>query len=176
MNQKVKNGNAKVHVYRNSLDCLLIVSSHTRSLTHASTHARMHAHTHTWQTVKTEGPTALYRGFLPAYLRLGPWNIIVSSHCCCCCCCFVYGMLEIIHTFVFLTITLVLCHLREVKTDILKRKWERDHLGPISLDIPSFIIHQYLFATTLVCLFVCLSTSTYSFLFCVWFILLPGPY
>ena len=127
--------------------------THARTRTRSLRHAHAHTHTHSWQTVKTEGPTALYRGFLPAYLRLGPWNIIVSSHCCCC---FVYGMLEIIHTFVFLTITLVLCHLWEVKTDILKRKWERDHLGPISLDIlyhPSFIsiyLQQHLF----VCLFV----------------------
>jgi len=31
------------------------------------------------QTLRTEGPLALYRGFIPAYLRIGPWNIIVSS-------------------------------------------------------------------------------------------------
>ncbi|XP_060567101.1 kidney mitochondrial carrier protein 1-like isoform X1 [Ruditapes philippinarum] len=28
------------------------------------------------QTVKTEGLTALYKGFIPNWLRLGPWNII----------------------------------------------------------------------------------------------------
>lgn len=31
-----------------------------------------------FQTVKTEGPMALYKGIVPSYLRLGPWNIIVS--------------------------------------------------------------------------------------------------
>ena len=30
--------------------------------------------------MRTEGPAALYRGFIPAYLRLGPWNIIVSLY------------------------------------------------------------------------------------------------
>jgi solute carrier family 25 protein 14/30 len=51
MNQKIARGNAHGHVYANSLDCLYI-------------------------TLRTEGPAALYRGFIPAYLRLGPWNII----------------------------------------------------------------------------------------------------
>lgn len=32
------------------------------------------------QTVKTEGVTALYKGFIPNWLRLGPWNIIVSFY------------------------------------------------------------------------------------------------
>lgn len=32
------------------------------------------------QTVKTEGVMALYKGFIPNWLRLGPWNIIVSFH------------------------------------------------------------------------------------------------
>lgn len=31
-----------------------------------------------FQTVKTEGPCALYKGFCPTWVRLGPWNIIVS--------------------------------------------------------------------------------------------------
>ncbi len=31
------------------------------------------------QTLRTEGVAALYRGFVPSYLRVGPWNIIVSS-------------------------------------------------------------------------------------------------
>ncbi|CAF0826429.1 unnamed protein product [Brachionus calyciflorus] len=38
-------------IYRGSIDCLL-------------------------KTVKSEGPLALYRGFIPSYLRLAPWNII----------------------------------------------------------------------------------------------------
>ena len=29
-----------------------------------------------FQTVKLEGPLALYKGFIPTWLRLGPWNII----------------------------------------------------------------------------------------------------
>ena len=41
------------------------------------------------QTCRTEGVFALYKGFIPAYLRLGPWNIIVSTrssstHACAC--------------------------------------------------------------------------------------------
>lgn len=31
-----------------------------------------------FQTVKSEGPCALYKGFCPTWVRLGPWNIIVS--------------------------------------------------------------------------------------------------
>lgn len=38
-------------IYNSSLDCVL-------------------------QTVKTEGIMALYKGFIPNWLRLGPWNII----------------------------------------------------------------------------------------------------
>ena len=30
------------------------------------------------QTVRTEGFMALYKGFIPIWVRLGPWNIIVS--------------------------------------------------------------------------------------------------
>lgn len=30
------------------------------------------------QTLRFEGLAALYKGFVPSYLRLGPWNIIVS--------------------------------------------------------------------------------------------------
>lgn len=36
-----------------------------------------------WQTIRHEGFFALYKGFIPLYLRLGPWNIIVSSQCVC---------------------------------------------------------------------------------------------
>lgn len=28
------------------------------------------------QTIRTEGVMALYKGFIPAWLRMGPWNII----------------------------------------------------------------------------------------------------
>lgn len=28
------------------------------------------------QTVRNEGFSALYKGFIPAWLRMGPWNII----------------------------------------------------------------------------------------------------
>jgi solute carrier family 25 protein 14/30 len=30
------------------------------------------------KSIKSEGLMSLYRGFIPSYLRLGPWNIIVS--------------------------------------------------------------------------------------------------
>lgn len=41
----------RTHVYKSSLDCF-------------------------FTTLRTEGPLALYKGFFPSYLRLGPWNII----------------------------------------------------------------------------------------------------
>lgn len=28
------------------------------------------------QTVRNEGPRALYKGFIPTWVRMGPWNII----------------------------------------------------------------------------------------------------
>ncbi|KAI8427332.1 hypothetical protein MSG28_001911 [Choristoneura fumiferana] len=28
------------------------------------------------RTVRSEGPPALYKGFVPTWLRMGPWNII----------------------------------------------------------------------------------------------------
>jgi hypothetical protein len=53
-----------------------------------------HPHPHSllllFQTLRTEGIGALYKGFIPSYLRIGPWNIIVSSadkHCVCVCVC-----------------------------------------------------------------------------------------
>ncbi|KAK3586644.1 hypothetical protein CHS0354_024250 [Potamilus streckersoni] len=57
MNQKklkvsvISNGTAIPAIYNSSLDCLL-------------------------QTVRTEGLLALYKGFIPNWVRLGPWNII----------------------------------------------------------------------------------------------------
>ncbi|KAK2172330.1 hypothetical protein NP493_972g00038 [Ridgeia piscesae] len=42
-------------IYRGSVDCLL-------------------------QTYRTEGFMALYKGFIPNWVRLGPWNIIVSFY------------------------------------------------------------------------------------------------
>ncbi len=29
------------------------------------------------KTIRREGVLALYKGFLPSYIRLGPWNILV---------------------------------------------------------------------------------------------------
>jgi len=52
MNQKKLKGNINsAHIYKGSMDCLV-------------------------QTVKHEGFFALYKGLLPLFLRLGPWNII----------------------------------------------------------------------------------------------------
>lgn len=39
------------HIYKGSWDCLVI-------------------------TIRHEGIPALYRGFVPAWLRMGPWNVI----------------------------------------------------------------------------------------------------
>lgn len=58
MNQKkykpslLKSGGVEAApIYKSSVDCLI-------------------------QTVKSEGPRALYKGFCPTWVRLGPWNII----------------------------------------------------------------------------------------------------
>ena len=37
-------------------------------------------------TARNEGFSALYKGFWPNWLRLGPWNIIVSFSVCVCVC------------------------------------------------------------------------------------------
>ncbi|KAL5238821.1 hypothetical protein ACI65C_006231 [Semiaphis heraclei] len=53
MNQK-HNRNAELvqqHIYKGSIDCLV-------------------------KTVKYEGVVALYKGFIPTFVRMGPWNII----------------------------------------------------------------------------------------------------
>ncbi|XP_063244579.1 mitochondrial uncoupling protein Bmcp isoform X2 [Bacillus rossius redtenbacheri] len=44
-------GSSSLHIYTGSMDCLL-------------------------QTVKNEGILALYKGFIPTWFRMGPWNII----------------------------------------------------------------------------------------------------
>lgn len=52
MNQSVlKQHSTPTHIYNSSFHCFVT-------------------------TLRTEGPLALYKGFIPAYLRLGPWNII----------------------------------------------------------------------------------------------------
>lgn len=52
MNQrKLKDNTNKNKIYKGSLDCLA-------------------------KTVKHEGVMALYKGFLPSYIRLGPWNVL----------------------------------------------------------------------------------------------------
>lgn len=53
MNQRVLKviGEEGTAIYSSSLDCLM-------------------------QTVKSEGFLALYKGFIPTWVRLGPWNII----------------------------------------------------------------------------------------------------
>ena len=78
MNQKVKNGNAKVHVYRNSLDCLLIVSSHTHARTRTHTHAHTHTHTHTHLADCEDGRTYCSLSGLPPSLSQ-TWA--VEHHC-----------------------------------------------------------------------------------------------
>lgn len=54
MNQKnftKANQMQPMHIYNGSIDCGI-------------------------QTVRNEGFRALYKGFIPAWLRMGPWNII----------------------------------------------------------------------------------------------------
>lgn len=51
MNQRKLKNIHQSHIYTSSLDCFI-------------------------KTIRTEGPFALYRGIIPSYLRLGPWNII----------------------------------------------------------------------------------------------------
>lgn len=52
MNQQVLKNNAnRDYIYKNSFDCIS-------------------------KTVKNEGVLALYKGFLPSYLRIGPWTMI----------------------------------------------------------------------------------------------------
>lgn len=48
MNQKMVDGQ---WLYRGMVDCLV-------------------------KTVRSEGPLALYKGFFPAYARLGPWQLV----------------------------------------------------------------------------------------------------
>ncbi|XP_062566383.1 kidney mitochondrial carrier protein 1-like [Saccostrea cucullata] len=47
----LKSGIEALPIYKSSMDCL-------------------------FQTIKTEGPCALYKGFCPTWVRLGPWNVI----------------------------------------------------------------------------------------------------
>ncbi|KAK4880369.1 hypothetical protein RN001_008515 [Aquatica leii] len=52
MNQrKFKHGMTSTHIYRGTIDCFI-------------------------QTFKNEGFWAFYKGFIPAWFRMGPWNII----------------------------------------------------------------------------------------------------
>ena len=52
MNQKIlKDGSSKETAYKGSIDCFM-------------------------KTIRNEGFTALYKGFLPSYLRIAPFNII----------------------------------------------------------------------------------------------------
>ncbi|EFN74547.1 Kidney mitochondrial carrier protein 1 [Camponotus floridanus] len=54
MNQRrvhVDSNKLSSHIYNGSIDCLI-------------------------QTIKYEGILALYKGFIPTWFRMGPWNII----------------------------------------------------------------------------------------------------
>jgi len=50
--QNLKNNTSNYDIYKNSIDCIK-------------------------RTVRHEGISALYKGFLPSYLRIGPWSMIV---------------------------------------------------------------------------------------------------
>ena len=76
MNQAVllKNTSATAgHVYTGSINCFVMVCPKIMILSNFEFSS---------QTLRTEGVTALYKGFIPSYLRIGPWNIIVSFHTC----------------------------------------------------------------------------------------------
>jgi len=51
MNQRNISGNASQHIYTGTTDCFI-------------------------RTVKSEGFMALYKGFIPTFVRLGPWNTL----------------------------------------------------------------------------------------------------
>jgi len=54
--QNLKNNKNNQDIYKNSFDCIQ-------------------------RTVRNEGILALYKGFLPSYLRIGPWSMIVWFYC-----------------------------------------------------------------------------------------------
>jgi hypothetical protein len=51
MNQQILKDGTNKEIYKNSLDCIT-------------------------KTIRNEGVLALYKGFIPSYLRLGPWSMI----------------------------------------------------------------------------------------------------
>ena len=71
MNQRTNNP----HLYRTSLDCIIKVGGAVGQVGCTVHSSPLHT-----QTLRFEGVSALYKGFVPSYLRLGPWNIIVSLH------------------------------------------------------------------------------------------------
>ena len=74
MNQAVLLTNTSAmtgHVYTGSINCFVMVCPKIMILSNFEFSS---------QTLRTEGVTALYKGFIPSYLRIGPWNIIVSLH------------------------------------------------------------------------------------------------
>jgi len=75
MNQKkLKDNTNKDKIYKGSIDCLLKVNKLQNFLNF------FHKEIYLFylKTIRTEGVVALYKGFLPSYIRLAPWNIIVN--------------------------------------------------------------------------------------------------
>lgn len=72
-------------LYQGTLDCILQVRNTPVALgVLLSPPSTLHSAFNVFvflQTWRHEGFMALYKGFFPNWLRLGPWNIIVSFNC-----------------------------------------------------------------------------------------------
>ena len=79
MNQKklLDNTNAN-NIYKGSIDCIIKLSYQLPIKSYLKLDKFCFLMK---KTVKTEGFMALYKGFWPSYLRLGPWNVIVNKFC-----------------------------------------------------------------------------------------------
>lgn len=76
MNQK-HNKNTKLvqkYIYKGSIDCLIKVCIAYLIIKIIFMYILLIYDT--FQTVKYEGIFALYKGFIPTFVRMGPWNII----------------------------------------------------------------------------------------------------
>lgn len=78
MNQRKlkQNDTSEAQIYKNSLDCIMMVRNHDHLVNFYF--KGLFFILLLFQTLRTEGFLALYRGFIPNFVRLCPWNIVVS--------------------------------------------------------------------------------------------------